>query len=285
MKKILLYIIAITVMASCGSSKKLTATGGSGTTTPAPIVSTTDFMYKVSDNSVYAKNIVAGIDFTMNGINVGGKLFMKKDDVIRVQLVAFGLMEVGRLEFTKEYVLIQDKMHKQFMKEDYNRVEFLKQNGLDFYALQALLWNNLYIPGKDKVSDSALKEFDVKPQDGTAKTNISLNRGDFLYKWTADNETALLEKVEVNYKSMSHGSTNVNCNYSKFVPMGSTNFPTDLVLELQTTSLKSAKSLKFGFSLHDIKNTDDWETRTTPSSKYKHVSVEEMLGALMSIAN
>ena len=91
---------------------------------------------------------------------------MKKDDVIRIRLVALGIMEVGRLEFTKDYVLIQDKFHKKYVQEDYNKVSFLKDNGLDFYALQALLWNQLYIPGKGELSKSDLKEFRVQPISG-----------------------------------------------------------------------------------------------------------------------
>lgn len=291
MKKILLLIIAAAVLASCGSTKNATSGSSSavGTTPSSSVqpVTTAALLQKISDNAVKANCIVADLDFTMTSgsknITVGGKLQMKKDDVIRVQLVAFGLMEVGRLEFTKDYVLIQDKLHKKYVQEDYNQVNFLKENGLDFYALQALLWNQLYVPGKASVSKSDLKEFQVQPVSGSEQSNIVLDRGSFCYKWLADNTTNLLEDVNVDYKSNSHGSTNVNCKYSKFVKMGDKQFPRNIQLSLQTTAIKSAKKLTLGFALSDLSNSEKWETRTAPSKKYEKISVSEMLNLLMNI--
>lgn len=291
MKKILLSLIAALALASCGSKKdldKVTTTNPTTTTVPSvQPVTTASILQKVNNNAVTQNCIVADLDFTMasgsKNVTVGGSLRMKKDDVIRIQLVAFGIMEVGRLEFTKDYVLIQDKFHKKYVQEDYNQVGFLKDNGLDFYALQALLWNQLYVPGKANVSQSDLKEFTVEPVSGKEQSNIVLDRGNFNYKWLANNVTNLLEDVNVDYKSKSSGSTNVNCKYSKFVKMGSKQFPSDIQLSLQTTAIKSAKNLKLGFVLSDLSNSEKWETRTTPSKKYEKISVNEMLNLLMSI--
>lgn len=290
MKKTFLYIAAAMMLTACGSSKKLAGNSGTATTAPSTSVQPTQstILQKVKDNMVYTQNIVADLDFTLAAdgreITVGGSLHMKKDDVIRIQLVAFGLMEVGRLEFTKDYVLIQDKFHKQYIKEDYNQVSFLKDNGLDFYALQALLWNQLYVPGTAKVTEGSLKEFKVTNVASKNESNILLDRGNFSYKWTANNTTALLENVNVDYKSQAHGSTNVNCKYAKFVAMGNKKFPSDIQLTLQTSAIKPAKTLRLGFELSDIKNSDNWEKRTEISSRYKKISVEEMLNALMSIS-
>lgn len=289
MKKILFSLIAAIALASCGSTKN-TGSDTTSTTSPSPTVqpvTTATILKKIHDNAVTTECIVADLDFTMTSgsknITVGGSLRMKKDDVIRIQLVAFGIMEVGRLEFTKDYVLIQDKFHKKYVQEDYNQVGFLKDNGLDFYALQALLWNQLYVPGKANVSQSDLKEFTVEPISGKEQSNIVLDRGNFNYKWLANNSTNLLEDVNVDYKSKSHGSTSVNCKYSKFVKMGAKQFPSDIQLSLQTSAIKSAKNLKLGFVLDDINNSSKWETRTSPSKKYEKISVNEMLNLLMSI--
>lgn len=291
MKKIIFSLIAALALASCGSTKKVIGDDTNTTiTTPAPAAAnSTAFLQKVNDNAVTVNSIVADLDFTLGSgskkVNVGGSLRMKKDDVIRIQLVAFGLMEVGRLEFTKDYVMIVDKFHKKYVQEDYNKVSFLKENGLDFHALQALLWNQLYVPGKSAVGSSDLKEFKVQPVGMGDKSNIVLDRGNFTYNWLADNSTSRIENVEVKYKSQSHGATDVNCTYAKFVKVGSRQFPSDIQLSLQTTAIKGGKNLTLGFILDDIKSSDKWETRTTPSKKYEKISVDEMLNLLMSIAN
>ncbi len=63
------------------------------------------FVQKVADNQVYAKNIVGNMTFNLQAadkdITVPGKLSMRKDEVIRIQLFIPILgSEVGRLEFT-----------------------------------------------------------------------------------------------------------------------------------------------------------------------------------------
>lgn len=87
---------------------------------------------------------------------------MRKDEVIRLQLLIPLLRsEVGRIEFTKDYVLFIDRMHKQYVKANYTDVAFLKNNGINFYSLQALFWNQLFIPGEQRVGEHSLEAFNV----------------------------------------------------------------------------------------------------------------------------
>lgn len=80
-------------------------------------------------------------------LSVNGKLQMKRNDVIRLSLRFLG-MEVGLMEFTPNDVLVVDRINKQFVRAKYGEVSFLRQAGLDFYALQSLFWNELFIPGQ-----------------------------------------------------------------------------------------------------------------------------------------
>jgi len=107
---------------------------------------------------------------------------MRKDEVIRLQLlVPIIRSEVGRIEFTKDYVLFLDRIHKQYVKAKYNDVAFLKNNGINFYSLQALFWNQLFIPGQQRVGEHNLTLFKVDfnaSQNASQKgTSIILNDG------------------------------------------------------------------------------------------------------------
>jgi hypothetical protein len=170
-KTFLWLMLMALVVGSCGTKKTVV----DNSTDVKTVTGTEDaeqlklnYMRRVYDNAVYTQNIVSNIDFSIDtgskDISVGGSLHMRKDDVIRIQLTAFGLMEVGRLEFTKDYVMIVDRIHKEYIKADYNKVSFLQRNGLNFYSLQALFWNMLFMPGTKKVTDDMLKQFagDVK---------------------------------------------------------------------------------------------------------------------------
>ena len=103
---------------------------------------TTDFVNQVRDNQQTNKFITSKVKFSVEvgpqKITLTGNLKMRRNDVIRLQLMAFGFVEAGRLEFTKDYVLIMDRINKQYLKAPYRQIDFLRNSGLNFYALQAL---------------------------------------------------------------------------------------------------------------------------------------------------
>lgn len=245
------------------------------------------FLRKVYDNEAYANCLSSKIKFTLTSgqkdITVAGSLKMKKDEVIRIQLTPFGLMEVGRLEFTKDYVLIMDRINHEYVKAAYTDVDFLSRNGLDFYALQALFWNKLYVPGTQKITDSSLKNFSVTLNDGSDGGLISLVRGGMSYAWNADKSSGQIRSVEVTYNSKANGTTKVQCLYGSFKALGTKKFPANMTLKLNSDLVKSGKTMSLNIAMGDFDTADGWETSTTVSSKYKKVGVEDVMNRLLSL--
>lgn len=276
------------ILSSCATSKK--TEGGSSTTTVRK--ATVDdsetvkmsFLRKVSDNEVYSSCITSKIKFTLNtgskDISVSGSLKMKRDDVIRIQLTPFGLMEAGRLEFTKDYVLIVDRINKRYVKEDYTKVDFLNRNGLDFSALQALFWNQLYMPGAQKVTDSALKKYTVSFQDAVAGVLIQYAAGSMDYCWTADKQSGCITETAVTYSSRANGKTQLTCSYGSFKPLLTKQFPTSITLKVKSDAVKQGRTMIVNLELDSPKTDTNWETRTEVSSKYNKVTAEEVMQML-----
>lgn len=241
-----------------------------------------NYLRKVADNAVYSKNVVSKIKCTIqtggNNISVGGSLHMRRDEVIRIQLVPLGLMEAGRLEFSKDHVLLVDRINKEYVKASYSDVDFLKRNGLDFYALQALFWNQLYVPGTQKITDSSLKSFVAELDDAT-DAKVSTTYGKMSYVWTADKQTALIKNVNAKYTG-GNGDTSVNCQYSGFKSLGTKQFPTGIYLTMSTKLVKNACNMSLNLQLNTLSTDSDWDAETTISSRYRQVSVEEILSKL-----
>lgn len=83
------------------------------------------------------------LELSSNGksTSVGGMLRMKRNDVIQLSLVTFGVLEVARIEMTPEYFLLVDKMGRQYVKASYSDVSFLRDADVDFYTIQSYFWN------------------------------------------------------------------------------------------------------------------------------------------------
>lgn len=276
---------------SCGTSKSVV-----GRSTPSDTKTTVgesaesrriSFLRKVYDNEVFAKSISSKIKFTIasgsKDLTVSGSLKMKRDEVIRIQLTPFGLMEAGRIEFAKDYVLIMDRINKEYVKAGYDEVDFLRINGLDFYALQALFWNQLFVPGTQKLTDSALRNFEVTFDDAVANTLVTLDRGNMHYSWNTDKDSGRINSVDVTYDSKTHGKTSVGCSYGSFKPFSSKYFPSNISLKMQSDAMKPGKSIVLGISINEFDTSSDWETNTSVPGKYKQVSAQDVMNRLLKM--
>ncbi|MBM6992158.1 MAG: DUF4292 domain-containing protein [Prevotella sp.] len=289
----ILVLAAPLVLASCGAKKMLVKDTPTTVTTPQTAVSNAAaqklaFVQKVSDQKVYAKNIVADMSFTAKmgdkNITVPGSVHMRRDEVIRLQLFIPILgSEIGRLEFTPDYVLVIDRMHKQYVKGDYNQLDFLKDNGLNFYSLQSLFWNQLLLPGASKVGEADLQKFDVK-LDGTGKNMpVTLKNGNMSYVWTADKDNGRISEADVTYSSAGHGRSDLTWKYADFKPLGAKLFPATQEFSFSTTATNKIQKTTIKIEMNDLTTSEDWETQSTVSSRYKQMDAKDIFGKLLNM--
>ena len=122
------------LLSSCRSTKSITDVTPESTARTEQIVSALNGKKVESSRPLTAK-LSLELQMGSKGVTVGGNLKMKKDEAIQMSVSAF-FMEVGRVEFTPDYMLVLDRMGKQYVKAAYRDVDFLKRSGLDFYSLQ-----------------------------------------------------------------------------------------------------------------------------------------------------
>lgn len=286
-----IYIgVAFATFCSCATQKLQASTPMTATHKKTPADSQKmEFLNRVYENEVYQRNIVSKMNFTLNtgknSVSVPGQLRMRKDEVIRVQLqVPLLGSEVGRLEFTPTEVLIVDRLHKQYVRASYDEVGFLADNGITFYTLQALFWNKLTLPGHELVNYGDLENYTVDTSNADATyAPITLRNGKLTYKWQAAQSTGLIHKAVVTYDSSDHGTSTLTWNYDGFKSFGSKQFPYSQTISIQTAATGKEKNVTAQFDLDGISTDDTWETTTKLSDKYTQVSVEEVLGKLISM--
>ena len=243
-----------------------------------------NFIGQVQDNAQTAKFITSKVKFSVEvgpqKLTLTGNLKMKRDDVIRLQLMAFGFVEAGRIELTKDYVLIMDRINKQYLKAPYIQVDFLRNSGLNFNSLRALFWNELFKPNQNKIMKHAV---DTTKTYSTIESGddmiISLEEGKMDYSWLASKSTALIRMANILYKDRFNGNTQLNWDYSQFEPLQKKNFPHKHNIILTTPE----KEVKLGMTLNYIGSETEWETRTEISNKYREVTVDEILRRFMAL--
>lgn len=280
-----IILIAITmVLAACGSKKNIDTSESIVTSVDNAQLKKLDYIRKVYDNATYSRNLVSKIDFTIDAmgknISVDGKIYMRKDEVIRIVLSPLGIMEVGRVEFTPDYVLVVDRLHKQYVKASYNDLSFLKNNGLTFYSLQALFWNELFLPGNKTLNESLLTNFDTDMSEKTER-KVKVNSGSLKFEWNTTVANARINAANVNYGQGSSNASNASWKYDSFSVLGSKYFPTIHSLTFMSKAVKSNAPMKVNIKMKKLTTDSNWETTTKVSDKYAKVSAEEALKKLV----
>ncbi|MBR2234106.1 MAG: DUF4292 domain-containing protein [Prevotella sp.] len=217
-------------------------------------------------------------------MSLSGNLRMKRDDVIRLQLMALGLVEAARMEFTKDYVLFIDRINKQYLKAPYADIEFMRNSGINFNTLQALFWNELFQPGKDKLTNEDMKRFTTS---GLDKDEAIINfeehddglKSKMYYSWIVSNQTGRIKLTNIQHRVQKHGNTQLNWEYRDYKKLGSKLFPCDMGVTLTTPK----KEVKLDVKLSSLNNDDDWDARTRVSSRYREVDFDEIMERIMAL--
>ena len=240
------------------------------------------FLQKVTENAQSARFLTSKVKFSVEVGNrqmtLTGNLKMKRDDVIRLQLMAFGFVEAGRLEFTQDYVLIVDRINKQYLKVPYAQLDFFRHSGIDFYMLQSLFWNELFQPGKSRLTDRNLKKFTT---DAGADNDVIVSfENDVLsYRWLTERGTARIKMANVLYNNYLRGNYQLNWDYADFKLSNRKMFPMKHKVVFSTPD----KDVKLDMILNYLDNDEDWETRTVLSGKYRQMPVDEILRRFMTL--
>ena len=237
---------------------------------------------QVFDNVQQVRFVTSKIRFSVEVGNrqmtLTGNLKMKRDDVIRLQLMAFGFVEAGRLEFTPDYLLIIDRINKQYLRVPYEQLEFLRVNDINFYTLQALFWNELYQPGNSNNSRTQIRGITAEYSDGD-DVILSSDHDKLTYRWLTEAKTARIKMANIRYSDYYAGSYQLNWDYDDFKLNERKYFPTKHMV----TFTAPETTVKIEMKLNHMGKEENWETRTTLSGKYRQMPVDEILRRFMSL--
>ena len=209
---------------------------------------------------------------------------MRKDEVIRLQvMIPLIQTEVGRVEFTPDYVLVIDRLHKEYIKAEYSQLGFLKDNGLDFYSLQSLFWNELLLPGTQKVGEGDLDKFTAEIDALGDEVPVTLTSGKLNFKWNARRADHHILSALVTYLGSAHGTSSLAWKYGDFKAVGAKMFPASQSFTFTTNAGGKTQQATVSLRMNSVRTDSDWQALTTPSAKYKKVEANDVFDKLLNM--
>lgn len=278
MKKIirLIPLLAIIMMASCTKKAKepITTNNNGVPTSSAEIVNKVNANRNSSD--IVTCRMSMDLEAGKQSLSVGGNLKMKRNDVIQLSLQVFGFVEAGRLEMTKDYILILNRIGKQYVKASYADIPFFKENNIDFYTFQSLLWNELFVPGSQDLLPSTANFVQTQDGNDVILTNTTKQ---LVVKFLTNATSNLLEKTHI--QANTGGS--MQLSYNGWARLNGKDFPDkmQLSMNIKNTNVKST------LQLSRLRADEKWkDTRTNiDKKKLKQVSIQSAFSQILSLSN
>lgn len=289
MPRQIIILLVLLSLCACRSSRTVTKETAAATTatkgTTAAAEQAAAYKARVLAAAQRTGCLTAKVKFQLTGNAVGslsdmtvsGNLRMKRDDVIQLSLRALGF-EVGRLEFSLQDVLLIDRMNKRFVRAKYSDVAFLRQAGLDFHAVQALFWNELFLPGMQD-AEAALSQFAVEK----AKNQTLLRAdgaGHLAYTFHTQTANARVARVEVQPQQKASAAQGTFVwTYDKFGQVAGSLFPA----QMSCAVTLGTKQAGFNLALSSFGTEDGWDAHTTVSSKYKEQNANALFRQILGM--
>lgn len=208
-----------------------------------------------------------------NTVSSTAQLRIIKDKIIQLSLRMPILgTELARAIITPEQIIIFDRINRRYVSESIQKLQSM--TSFDFYSLQALFTNQLFVAGKSSISPQDYNTFAWNEDEYHVKLNNTDNQG-IHYDFVSDFTNRIIQTEMYKDKK----KFNVNWLYKDF-GLTSTNrlFPMKMTMEL--TVPDDLITLNLSFNNVDIDS--DFNIDTTIPNRYQQVGIEEVIKLIQS---
>jgi hypothetical protein len=209
------------LVTGCRTSKLPSA---AGTETAGRQETEEAFLLAVREQSFRYETLSARmqVEWTMPGQTFSSRASLKirKNDRMQLSLQPLLGIEAFRVDLTPDSIWIVDRLNKRYLAEDFSRLKELFRVEFNFYNLQALFTNQLFLPGETELPENAFTRFRRLPAaDGYTLQTRSTSR--WQYSFTTGNDRKLYASRIVDTDS-EHA---LHWDYADFRPVGTQFFP------------------------------------------------------------
>lgn len=260
-KIFILLTFAIVAFTSCKTKKMATTTKSSQKSVP-----------ELLDKDYAEQTMSSQLQLEAGGFSLNGDLRIVKDQTIYLSLKAFLGIEVGRMKITPDSLIAVDRIHSKYFADSFSRIKNWKEKGLNFFTLQSLFTNRIFLNYKEKISHKDIDEFTQK-NDGGKMLLIQRNAPECFFE--VNKESQLSQTVLGD----TSGKFQLNWGYSSFSLVNDYSFPLEMVITISTPKRKMNSTMQFS----RIEFGKKVNVELNIPSRYSRVGIDDILKMFTSL--
>lgn len=182
-------LLLILFFSGCKSSQKI------GTIVSGGAKAHNEFFELMEERAFQFNTLTARLNAELkmpkNNMSSRVDLKMVRDSAFQLSVQPFLGIEVFRAEFTVDSIKVIDRMNKRYVAERYADLKGQTPIEFNFYNLQALFTNRIFLPGYQEIEPKQFKRFKLNQDGDKAEIKVKDALG-LLYTFFADGEEKLL---------------------------------------------------------------------------------------------
>jgi hypothetical protein len=182
--------VSLLLLGGCKTSKKAGAPAVSERTKAH-----NEFFDSMRENAFRYQTLTArlNLELTVPGKELSSRVDLKmvKDSALQLSVQPILGIELFRIELSTDSVKVIDRMNKRYAVEGYGGLKDQIALVFNFYNLQALFTNHLFIPGEQEISARQYGRFQLKQERSRAEIRIK-DAMKLCYTFLADGGEKLL---------------------------------------------------------------------------------------------
>lgn len=270
--KILTLVFVISTLffiSSCKSKKTITAEGTLEKKSHTQIINDA-LSSEISYRTISTKGSIE-IKVGSSSQKVPAVFKMVKDSILQasIRIPILG-GEAMRVTFTPDSIIIIDRLKKQYVAERFSDSKVITDFDFNFYNLQALFTNKLFIPGNREIGEKDFEKYNI-----SSANNVYLlktkGKGNLSYNFAVDASNHVASTLIYNDKQ----NITLQWSYNDFVNDNSLIYPTRMEAKVDI----SKKRLDVNINYDKLEINKSFNIDNSISTRYTKVEFSDLISA------
>lgn len=232
------WLLSVAILASCGTSKKVTKRAPGEVNQPGSVVPNTNFELANVDFRAFSGKARAKIRMGKSTNDATLNIRIKKNEQIWISATAMLGIEAARVLIRPDSVFVVNRLHGEYTAESMEYMKKLVHPDIDYGLLEDLLLGN--------INSNILRTDDLQVLQSEEETQLLGQKGDLVFHF------GLSENNRPFFTSLSSqvSKRTLEAYYGRFDKGGGKEFPLDFILEF--TGVQGAVKVDMSYSKVDF---------------------------------
>lgn len=228
-----------------------------------------DVLYKELKYSTFSSKLNMTISTGKKTLSSKGNLKIVNNQAIQVSIQPLFGIEMFRMHVEPDFIVILDRMNKRYVKETFDDIKGQSPIGFNFYTLQSLFTNGLFIPEQSVVSVKDYKNFKYTHSSENYLLSARDKKSQIDYRFSVNgNDQITLTELNMPAKNYS-----LQWSYDQFSLLKDLFFP----IEMKVVASTEKSKLDTSISLTSIDLNDPLLLVNSIPESYTRVELKELL--------